>query len=989
MNMRERPGRISSAYPNIYPPCEETSDAGDYRVERRFQRRVPRWLSSYGAAVSRTPPPLSGLKRNTNRYCVGLLGFLLVLASPTGQLTASTQKLDKQSTQTPGFYDPLPQDTGEAGLKLQLRKLQTTGRLMMVVAHPDDEDGGLLTREARGKGIQTLLMTLTRGEGGQNETGDTFSDELGILRTLELLAADRYYGVEQRFSRVADFGYSKTADETFQKWGGHDVPLADIVRVIREFRPDVLIARFSGTERDGHGHHQASSILTQEAFRAAADPKRFPDQIKEGLQPWQPKKLYVGNVCGFGATTCADENYMVQLTTSEEDPVLGVSYVQFAVEGLKHQQSQGLGDIRIPSGPRYAFYKLVDSVVPNTKDSKGHEKDLFDGIDTSLPGLTRPIADELNEFPWLLPALKKIGGSDLSDVNALSDNAVELRGLVDKLNESELDPGPKSRLMQALSEKEKQTEHALNLALNLDFSANVAPPQGAGSPLPSQAQALTPVSPGQKLMIVAKLHNGSKKYWITVRRAEIVPSENWLRRVHADQITIAPGEDYYANFAVQVPATAPVTRPYWHRNYPARDATYEVDPKYQTLGLPPSPMHVNLGYEIAGHKGLHSPAPEFLKKKHATELPEGEIGADLRVEFKDDHGVTRRAPLAITPAYSVALDPSDSVLPVADAKESKIHAQATANLTGTTSGTLHLTLPSGWRTEPSTTKVSLDKRGDKGESNFTISPANLQESRAEIRAVLDSGRTSYTETYKLVTREDLGSFYYFRPAVQHISIVEVKTPKDLKVGYIMGAGDDIPTVLQQIGMNVTLIPADKVASKNLGQYGTIVLGVRAYDTHKELVANNKKLLDFVSNGGTLIVQNNNSTGDFNSGHFTPYDTNLSRARVSVEEAPVQILAPDDPIFHYPNEIWQKDFDGWVQERGLYFMDKWDDHFKPLLSCHDPGEPDQKGGMIEAKYGKGTYIYTGYAFFRQLPAGVPGAIRLFVNLVSAGHPATSY
>src|ERR1041385_802890 len=310
-------------------------------------------------------------------------------------------------SRSPGFYDPLPQDTGDAGLKLQLRKLQTTGRLMMVVAHPDDEDGGLLTREARGKGIQTLLMTLTRGEGGQNETGSTFSDELGILRTLELLAADKYYGVEQRFSRVADFGYSKSAEETFEKWGGHDVPLADIVRVIREFRPDVLIARFSGTERDGHGHHQASSILTQEAFRAAADPNRFPDQIKEGLQPWQAKKLYIGNVCGFGATTCADANYTVQLTTSEVDPVLGMSYVQFAIEGLKHQESQGLGDISVPSGPRYAFYKLVDSVVPNTKDEKGHEKDLFDGIDTTLPGLTRSVADELNEVPWLLPALKK------------------------------------------------------------------------------------------------------------------------------------------------------------------------------------------------------------------------------------------------------------------------------------------------------------------------------------------------------------------------------------------------------------------------------------------------------------------------------------------------------------------------------------------------------------------------------------------------------
>src|SRR5947207_1057577 len=409
-------------------------------------------------------------------------GFAQAPASPVASPGAAPAS-------SPGFYDPLPQDTGESGLKLQLRKLQTSGRLMMVVAHPDDEDGGLLTREARGKGRTTLLETRNRGEGGQNKTGGTFSDELGILRTLELLAADNYYGVEQRFSRVADFGYSKTAEETFQKWGGHDVPLADIVRVIREFRPDVLVARFSGTDNDGHGHHQASSILTQEAFRAAADPKRFPEQIKEGLQPWQAKKLYIGNVCGFGASTCADENYTVKLNTGEEDPVLGMSYVQFAIEGLKHQTSQGLGDIKVPTGPRHAFYKLVDSVVPSTKE-KGHEKDLFDGIDTSLPGLTRSIADELSEVPWLLPTLKKIGGSDFSDVNALSDDAIELRDLVEKLKESELDPAPKARLAQALSAKEKQAEHALNLSLNLEFSADVAPPQGAGSSIPSRAQVL-------------------------------------------------------------------------------------------------------------------------------------------------------------------------------------------------------------------------------------------------------------------------------------------------------------------------------------------------------------------------------------------------------------------------------------------------------------------------------------------------------------------
>jgi hypothetical protein len=266
--------------------------------------------------------------------------------------------------------------------------------------------------------------------------------------------------------------------------------------------------------------------------------------------------------------------------------------------------------------------------------------------------------------------------------------------------------------------------------------------------------------------------------------------------------------------------------------------------------------------------------------------------------------------------------------------------------------------------------------------HFKVFPADLREGRATLRAVLNVAGEKYSEGYTLVTREDLGNFYYYQPARQRVSMVDVRVPHDLKVGYVMGAGDDIPTVLAQVGMDVTLMPAEQLGNQDLSRFGTIVLGIRAYDTQKDVVANNQKLLDFVSAGGTLVVQYNAGVGDFNSGHFTPYSAALSRARVSVEEAPVEILAPEDPVFHYPNAIAARDFDGWVQERGLYFMDKWDDHFTALLSCHDPGEDAQKGGLLKAKYGKGIYIYTGYAFFRQLPAGVPGAVRLYVNLLSA-------
>src|SRR6202030_551740 len=307
-----------------------------------------------------------------------------------------------------GVPAELPQDQGMTGLRLELLRLGTTARLMQAVAHPDDEDGGMLTLEARGRGVSTLLMTLNRGEGGQNKIGSNLSDVLGVLRAEELLASDQAYGVQERFSHVADFGFSKSPDETFQKWGGHDTALADMVRVIRTFRPDVLVARFSGTDRDGHGHHQASSILAKEAFRAAADPKRFPEQIAQGLQPWQAKKFYIGNVCGFGAMTCPDKDWTLKLNTGEASADLEGSYVQFAMRGLRHQLSQGAANWNIDPGDRFTFYKLADSVEPAKLDKDGHEKDFFDGIDTSLPGLAARLGTEEAKVPQLRHELTEI-----------------------------------------------------------------------------------------------------------------------------------------------------------------------------------------------------------------------------------------------------------------------------------------------------------------------------------------------------------------------------------------------------------------------------------------------------------------------------------------------------------------------------------------------------------------------------------------------------
>jgi hypothetical protein len=829
-------------------------------------------------------------------------------------------------------------------------------------------------------------MTLNRGEGGQNKIGSNLSDVLGVLRTLELLAADEYYGVQERFSRVADFGFSKSADETFSKWGGHDMALADMVRVIRTFRPDVLVARFSGTQRDGHGHHQASAILTQEAFRAAADPKRFPEQIAQGLRPWQAKKLYVGNVCGFGAMTCPDANWTVKLNTGERSPDLGESYVQFAMRGLRHQLSQGAANWNVDPGDRFTFYKLVDSIQPAKLDKDGHEKDFFDGLDTSLPGLAAQLGAEESKVPLLRKELTGIAlqiaeagkgarGNDSAAVAApLAKIMAGLEQASMEVDKSTLSAMAKADLLNRLEEKREQAKTALNDALNVTLEANVVSRVGPDGEVvkdvvKKEGEALTTVSPRQEFLVAVDFRNGSRDRLMIDGLKLQVPAGWGTISDKTKRVAIKPGDHVHAVFRLTVPKNAEYTRPYWHRDDPERESLNHIDDeRYATLPFPPPALRARAEYSIG---------------TGATET-KSEIGATVVAKFVDESGAERARPLAVVPAFSVALEPGTQAISTHNGASSIVAVGVTNNSNREIRGVLRLDLPSGWRAEPAQFEVEFKRRGEKQDFHFKVFPDGLQEGRASVRAVLEADGENFGEGYTLVTREDLGSFYYYQPAVQRVSIVDVKVPHDLKVGYIMGAGDDIPTVLTQVGMNITLISPEELTNTDLSRYGTIVLGIRAYDTQKDVAANNKKLLDFVSAGGTLVVQYNAGTGDFNGGHFTPYSAELSRARVSMEEAPVEILAPEDEVFHYPNEITSHDFDGWVQERGLYFMDKWDEHFKPLLSCHDPGEDPQKGGLLKAQYGKGTYIYTGYAFFRQLPAGVPGAVRLFVNLLSAGH-----
>jgi len=857
---------------------------------------------------------------------------------------------------------PAPQH-GVSELQQLLIKLHTTARLMHTVAHPDDEDGGMLVLEARGEGVAAVQLTLTRGEGGQNRMGSNLFDELGVLRTLELLAADQYYDVEQRFARVADFGYSKTADETFDKWHGHDVALSDMVRVIRTFRPDVIVSRFQGTDRDGHGNHQASGILTREAFRAAADPGRFPEQIGEGLEPWQAQKLYVRG---------GSDDYTLALDTGAYSPVLGMSFAQYAMQGLRHQLSQGAGEWQLSSRPHVSYYKLIDSELPPShegqharppnKDSSAaeHERDFFDGIDTTLPGLADRIGDEQSKVLFLrgsLNAIKDhvdeathlIPGPSSSLAAPLLAGEEQTTELIGQIESSDLSPTAKSELLVNLRTKREQFQLAAGLALGLELHVSTTP---AGNGM---------LVPGQSVRVQAEVHNSGDEPVLVQQIALDLPKGWTAPPVWIRSARLKPGDSASAAFTVKVSPDAELTRPYWHRDDPEADTIYEIDdPRYATLPFPPPPVAAHATFVFGAHHGI--------------------VRAVARAGTADNSPT-----LAVVPAFSVIMAPRTRVVPADRTSPTQVTVDIRSYVAAS-EASVSLRAPQGWIVSPESVPVRFERSGQEQKFSFKLSPPGgaYLAGKIPLRATLEAAGRQYSESFTVVTGEDLGTSYYYQPAVEQLATVEVNVPDGLKIGYIMGAGDDIPTVLRELGLSVEMITPEQLANGGLQRFDTVILGIRAYDTRPDVRQYNRRLLEFVDRGGTLLVQYNTNPEQFNAGNFTPYPAELSHDRVSVEEAPVTLLEPYDRLFRFPNAITEKDFDGWVQERGLYFMDKWDDHYRPLLSCADPGEPAREGGLLRARYGRGTYIYTGYAFFRQLPNGVPGAIRLYVNLLSAGH-----
>jgi hypothetical protein len=634
---------------------------------------------------------------------------------------------------------------------------------------------------------------------------------------------------------------------------------------------------------------------------------------------------------------------------------------------------------------------LTDS-APN-KSSSAHEADFFDGIDTSLVGLAARLGAEESKVPFLRPALESLR-KDVDDASAkfsLQDPSAcaapllagrdEAEKLVHQLEDSQLAPPAKAELLAALRSKLEQFQQAANESLGIFFDVTVDPPGPPPGPsyFPRMEQTLSMAVPGQAFSITARLYNRGKTP-IVPQEITISLPEGWTKdpNTYLYQLTssgplgaeqrpfaIKPGESEARQFKIAVPESAKYTRPYFWRDNPEGETVYKIgDPKLVTDPWGPYPVKASATFSVG--QGT------------------SEAFAVAKVKFIDPTLGQSERPLAVGPPISVLLTSPVAVAPVGGAGKTQIGVSVRSNVQNAVHAKLKLKTPQEWKVEPAEIAVNLDHDGDVNNYSFQITPQNLHEGTYKVTARAEYNGKDYTEGFKVITRPDLDSYYAYRPATEKVQAVDVKLPPQLKVGYIMGAGDEIPSVLQSVGLNTSIITPQELASGDLSRYGTIIVGIRAYDTRTDVREHNRRLVDYVSRGGTLIVQYNQSTGLFNDGHYTPYPATEANVRVSVEEQPVEILAPEEQVFNWPNKIGQKDFDGWVQERGLYFMSQWDPQFKPLLESHDPGEPPQRGGLLLAHYGKGIYIFSAYGFSRQLPAGVPGAIRLFLNLISAGH-----
>jgi len=837
----------------------------------------------------------------------------------------------------------------------RLLKLRTTASLLHTTAHPDDEEGAMLARVSRRDGARTALLTLNRGEAGDNALGPELFDGLGLIRTAELVAAGQYYGVdEQYFTAVADYGFSKRLDEALEHWDRADV-LRDMVRVIRRTRPLVVVSRWQGNERDGHGQHQAAGALTPDAVRLAGDPSAYPELQNEGLRPWAVRKLFVGGVREA-------EPWNVRLDTNAYDPALGASYSLLGRLGLSMQRSQTSGRFDPYAAGQPLFYQRVrPDVAPE------HEHGFFQGLDISLPGLyallgvpapaghvaaLEAIAREIEAAPAAFA---------ITDPSACVPPLARGLAAVRHLRDATADPDARF----ILEIKARQLEEALVSAAGLELLAMAEPPRSAGdAPSPfAQPPTLGPVTPGQTVSVRVVATNRGLGELSVLRLTVTHPGGTLMTDVPADVATLHPMEPREHMFAVTIPTDAPPTRTYFTRASP-EDTRYELrDASMAGRAEAPPPFTASADVRISG-------VPLTLRvpvMRREANLP---FGYELY-------------PLEILPAVSVSLLPRSRILVRGSGGAIGIEARVTNHAAQPTGGTVALTLPTGWTSSPEREPFSLAAAGASHSTVFTVRVPSLAAEAQAVSAAVTVGGRVYTSDIEAIRHRDLPVQYVYREARTVVRGVDVSVVPGLNVGYVMGVGDEVPAAITQLGATVHLLSDVELASGDLARFDTIITGTRAYAVRADLHAHNDRLLAFVKAGGNLVVLYN--TPEFTPATLAPFPASLpdDAEEVCEEGAAVEILTQADPLLLRPNRIGPSDFAGWIEQRGSKFFATWDAQYTPLLSTHDRGQPPQRGGMLHARYGKGHYTYMAYALHRQLPAGVPGAYRLLANLISLG------
>ncbi|MGE5346123.1 MAG: PIG-L family deacetylase [Acidithiobacillales bacterium] len=796
-----------------------------------------------------------------------------------------------------------------AGIRLALKKLNTVGSVLYVAAHPDDENTAFLAWGAKGQLVETAYLSMTRGDGGQNLIGPESAELLGLLRTEELLAARRIDGARQFFTRAIDFGYSKNPEETLAIWDREKV-LSDVVRVFRTFRPDVVVNRFPTTGEGGHGHHTASAILSVEAFDAAGDPNRFPEQIAEGLRPWRPRRLFF-NAFRFRPDqprTAPPGSIPVDL--GGYNALLGRSYTEIAAQARTMHKSQGFG-----SAERRGTWLNDFVLLKGDRPKSG----LFDGIDLTW----KRVPGGETAAPLLAEAERTFRDDDPA---ASLPILIKAWGAVRTLPRS-----PET------DEKRAELLDVIRSCAGIWIEAVAAEPA---------------VTPGGAVKVATMILNRST-FPMRLEEVDVTDASP------APGGELKPNEPLRAEVTMSLPADQPLSNPYWLTKPHGKGLYAVADPSLIGRAEAPPPLVARFRV-AAGGATLTFTTPVVTRR---TDPVRGEV----------------YAPFDVVPPVTATFD--ESVYAFAGAAPKKV--AVTLRSFSPASGTLRLDTDGGWRIAPAEIPFSFETRDEERSVTVTITPPP-EPAAATLRATAIVGGRGWSRSLVRVDYPHIPRQTMLPPAESKLLRLDITTiPRE--IGYVMGPGDTVPDALRQIGYRVTLLSDDDIESGDLSRFGTIVTGIRAFNTRPGLKALHAKLLRYVEWGGALVVQYDTTAG-LVTPEIGPWPFRISHDRVSVEEAPVAFADPASPLLRVPNRIGPGDFDGWVQERGLYFAGSWDPRYATPLSLSDPGETPTLGSLLYARYGKGAFVYTGLAFFRQLPAGVPGAYRLFVNLIEGGRGA---